>query len=53
MFVREELAGLTADLSILNPDGTTYLSWTYNSTADHSGLMWGWSKVLPGVFHRF
>ncbi len=47
MFIRDEVVGLTADLKILNPNGTKYLSWTYNSSVDSKVRTWAWSKVLP------
>jgi murein DD-endopeptidase MepM/ murein hydrolase activator NlpD len=36
MFTRNETLGLTADLSILNPDGTSFDSWTYNSKGNYN-----------------
>jgi hypothetical protein len=49
IFIRDEINGMTANLSILNPGGSTYLSWTYNSTSDNKVRTWGWSKLLPTV----
>jgi len=48
-FIREEIAGLTAEMHILNPNGTTYLSWTYTSAADTKTRTIGWSKLLPTI----
>ncbi len=47
IFIKDEINGLVGNMSILNPDNTTYLSWGYNSVADSKIRMWGWSKVLP------
>ncbi len=47
IFIRDEVNGLTANLSILNPNNTTYMSWTYNSNSDNKIRYWGWSKLLP------
>ncbi len=47
IFLRNEISGLKADMSILNPDGTTFLSWKYISPADSKVLMWGFSKKIP------
>lgn len=47
IFIRDELAGLTANMSILNPDGTTFTSWTYMSTAASKTKVNGFSKKLP------
>ena len=47
IFIRDEVNGLTANLSILNPNGTPYLSWNYTSTSDNKVRTWGWSKILP------
>ena len=47
IFIRNEVSGLNADFSILNPNGTTYLAWTYNSTSDNKTRVWAYSKLLP------
>ncbi|MBK9717988.1 MAG: peptidoglycan DD-metalloendopeptidase family protein [Saprospiraceae bacterium] len=47
IFIREEMSGLTANMSILNPDGTTFTSWTYMSTAANKTRINGFSKKLP------
>ena len=47
MFIRQETAGLMANLRILNPDSTTYLSWTHTSTNTYTSSWWGYSKKLP------
>ena len=46
-FVRDETAGTTATLSILNPNGTTYLSWTRNCNTTYHTSYWSYSKLLP------
>lgn len=47
IFIRDEVSGLNADLKILNPNGSTFNSWTYNSTSNNKTKMWGFSKLLP------
>ncbi|MBK9449695.1 MAG: M23 family metallopeptidase [Bacteroidetes bacterium] len=47
VFFREETAGLTADMSILDPQGSTYLNWNYVSSSSNEVRVQGWSKVLP------
>ena len=47
IIIREELKGLTADMSILNPDGSTFTSWTYSSASDSQTRISGYSKKLP------
>lgn len=47
LFLRDEVNGLVADLKIIKPDNTVYLSWTYTSTTDSKTKIWGWSKLLP------
>lgn len=47
IFLRDELSGLNADISILNPDGTLFTSWTYTSPADSKTRIQGWTKKLP------
>jgi len=46
-FFRNEVSGLPATLSILNPNGSTYLTWNYTSANDVKARAWSWSKVLP------
>ncbi|MGB5024836.1 MAG: peptidoglycan DD-metalloendopeptidase family protein [Saprospiraceae bacterium] len=47
IFLRDERSGMTADISILNPDGSVFTSWTYTSPADSKTRIQGWSKKLP------
>ena len=49
IFIKDEINGLTGNMSILRPNGSTYLSWTYTSNSDNKTRMWGWSKVLPTI----
>ncbi len=46
-FLRNEASGLNATLTILNPNGSTYLTWNYTSANDAKVRAWAWSKVLP------
>ena len=47
IFIRNETMGLTANLSILNPDGSAFTSWIHNSTTSYPASYWFWNKVLP------
>ena len=47
LFLRDEINGQTADLKILNPDGSVYSSWSYTSSSDFKVKTMGWSKKLP------
>jgi hypothetical protein len=41
--------GTTVDLKILNPNGTTFTSWTYPVNTFYKVSYWGWSKLLPTI----
>ena len=47
IFIRDEVSGLNADLKILNPNGSPFNSWTYNSTSNNKYKNFGFSKLLP------
>jgi|GEM_PF-708159 len=49
IFMRYETAGMTTNLSILNPDSTVFTSWTYSSTSNFNGSLKSWTKTLPTV----
>ncbi|MBP6334991.1 MAG: peptidoglycan DD-metalloendopeptidase family protein [Bacteroidia bacterium] len=49
VFFRNEQSGLSADISILNPNGSTFSSWTYTSANDARVRSWAWSKLLPTI----
>ena len=49
IFMRNETAGMTADVSILNPDGTVFNSWTHNSTNNYNTSWRSWTKNLPSI----
>ena len=53
MFIRQETAGLTANLRILNPDSTIFLSWTHVSSNSYNSSWWGFSKKLPVKAGRY
>ena len=46
---RNETPGMTANLRIINPNGTTYTSWTHNSTTSYEASYWWWTKTVPGA----
>ncbi|MBL7828441.1 MAG: peptidoglycan DD-metalloendopeptidase family protein [Saprospiraceae bacterium] len=47
IFMRNETPGLVAQVSILNPDGSTFNSWTHNSTNSYNASWRAWTKPLP------
>ena len=47
IFIRNATTGMSANVSILNPGGSVFNSWTYNSTANYRASYWAWSKLLP------
>jgi murein DD-endopeptidase MepM/ murein hydrolase activator NlpD len=47
IFIRNATVGMSANVSILNPGGSVFNSWTYNSTANYRASYWSWSKLLP------
>ncbi len=47
IFIRNATTGMSANVSILNPGGSVFNSWTYNSTANYKASYWAWSKQLP------
>ena len=46
-FLRNETIGDTAHLRIINPDGSTFYTWTHNSTTDYIASYWYWVRTLP------
>ena len=49
IFLRDEISGMTGTMTILNPDQSTFTTWTYTSAADTKTKMFGWSKKLPTI----
>lgn len=49
IFLRDVTAGSIANLSVLNPDGSTYSSWNYTFPGTYMLTYWGWSKHLPSM----
>ncbi len=49
IFLREIPAGASIDLKILNPNNSTFNSWTYNVNTFYKTSYWGWSKLLPTI----
>ncbi len=49
LFLRNESAGDTVYERIINPDGSTFLSWTHNSTTSYLGSYWYTTKTLPST----
>ncbi|PWA06464.1 peptidoglycan DD-metalloendopeptidase family protein [Flavobacterium psychrotolerans] len=46
-FYRNETSGLVSNMRIINPDGTTFTSWTHNSNVSHLSSYWISTKTLP------
>ncbi len=49
IFIRDDVSGLSANCEILNPNGSTFSSWTYTSTANNKTYIRGYSKLLPTI----
>ena len=49
VFYRNETTGIMVNCSILNPDGTTFNSWSRTSTSTSVLSYWQWSKLLPTI----
>ncbi len=47
MFLRNETAGDTVFLSILNPGGSTFSSWMHTSTTSYLASYWWFNRTLP------
>lgn len=47
IFLREMPTNAAIDVRILNPNGSTFNSWTYTPSTFYEVSYWGWSKVLP------
>jgi murein DD-endopeptidase MepM/ murein hydrolase activator NlpD len=48
IFIRAETAGLTANMRIVNPGGSTFSSWTHNSVNTYSTISYYYAnRVLP------
>jgi murein DD-endopeptidase MepM/ murein hydrolase activator NlpD len=49
IFLREIPANSLIDMKILNPNGSTFNSWTYTIQAFYKVSYWGFSKLLPTI----
>jgi murein DD-endopeptidase MepM/ murein hydrolase activator NlpD len=49
IFIRDDVTGMTANCSILNPNESTFSTWTYTSTSDNKTYVRGYSKQLPTI----
>ena len=50
IFIRNETSGLTANMRILNPNGTTYSSWSHNSTNNYVSVSYYFTnRTLPST----
>lgn len=50
IFIRSENAGLAANMSIINPSGTTVSSWTHNSVNTYTTISYYFvNRVLPAT----
>jgi hypothetical protein len=48
-FYRNETSGMVSDMRIVNPDGSTFTSWTHNSNLSHLCSFWISTKTLPTI----
>jgi hypothetical protein len=46
-FYRNETSGMISTMRIINPDGSTFTSWTHNSNVSHLCSYWISTKTLP------
>ncbi|MBI3502476.1 MAG: T9SS type A sorting domain-containing protein [Bacteroidetes bacterium] len=49
IFMRNETAGKIASMRIINPNGTTFTSWTHNSNNTYLASYWISTKTLPAT----
>jgi hypothetical protein len=49
IFLRDAAAGTSADLRILNPNGSTFNSWVQNLTTIYNASYYGYSRLLPTI----
>lgn len=49
IFIRNTTVGMTANMSILNPGGSTFSSWTYSSATYYNSSWAAWTKQLPAI----
>jgi murein DD-endopeptidase MepM/ murein hydrolase activator NlpD len=47
VFFRNETSGLVTNMRIINPDETTFTSWTHSSNLSHLNSYWISTKTLP------
>lgn len=47
IFMRNETISTTANMKILNPDGSTFSSWIHNCTNTYFSTYWYMTKTLP------
>ena len=49
IFIRNETIGLIGNMRIVNPNGSTFSSWTHNSVNNYFGSSWYWTRTLPTI----
>ena len=47
IFIRNETTGLIVKMRIVNPNGTTFSSWTHNSNNTYNASYWIATRTLP------
>lgn len=46
VYLRDQLAGTTMNLKIIQPNGTTFETWNYNLSNTYSASYWYWSNNI-------
>jgi hypothetical protein len=49
IFMRDETASTTVNMTLLDPGGATLSSWTHNCTVNISGSYWTYTRTLPAI----
>lgn len=53
IFLRDETSGMTAKMQILDASSKPVSSWQTNSTNNHNGSYWYWTRTLPSTKGRY
>ncbi len=46
-YYRDQVAGQQSQLSLIRPDGSTFLNWTHTSPNTYNASYWYWTNTLP------
>ncbi len=47
IYLRDQLVGQQAQLSLIQPNGATWQSWNFNSANNYTASYWYWNWTLP------